>query len=486
MRDAPFEIVAALEEHKPSLPGMIIQTEPKRRFPYGELVSHLVGYVGEVSEDELADGRFAGARLGTLVGRGGLEDQYDDRLRGFDGERLVVVDALGRTIDDESGEQLEPRQGDTVRTALDLDLQQYVADLFPPDKRGAVMAMDPRNGEILAMYSAPSFDPNTFIGGIDPAAWEALRTSEDAPLLNRAVQGAYPPASPWKLVVALMALERGVVDFDTTMPVECSGGFQYFNRYFRCWRQRGHGTLTLAEAIQHSCDVYFYQLGLKLGLDSMLHDGAALGFAENTGVDLPSEVTSTFPASTAYFDDLYGPRGWTNAVTLNLAIGQGENSQTLINMMRFYAMLARNDGTAPVPHLVLGEDLPVDDVVYASVENILGLRDALEMVVERGTAIASRVADLRIAGKTGTAQNSHGPNHGWFIGFAPAEEPEIVVGAIIEFGEHGSSVAPMVNRIIARHLLGPGNEPARPLRWVLPADSAPAAIPLTGDSTGVD
>ena len=484
MRDAPFEVVAALEERRPSLRGMIVRTEPKRHYPYGELVSHLLGYVGEISEEEMESGGIIGARLGALVGRGGLEAEYDERLRGLDGTRFVVVDALGRRIGYDAGDgALVARQGDSLHTSLDVELQKYVADNFPADRRGAVVAMDPRNGEILAMYSAPSFDPNEFIGGIDEDLWNEWLSSEDTPLLNRAIQGIYPPASPWKLVVALMALERGVVEFDMQMPDQCTGGYQYGNRYFRCWRATGHGHLTLAEAIEHSCDVYFYQLGLKLGLDSMLLQGAEWVLQEKTGVDLPGEVSPTFPTSTAYFDELYGPRGWTNAVTLNLAIGQGENSQTLISMMRFYSLFARGDGAVAVPRFVANTDARRPVARLASMKNVLGLRDVLEMVVQSGTAIRSRVANLRIAGKTGTAQNSHGPNHGWFIGFAPVDDPQIVVGAIVEFGEHGSSVAPFVNRIVARHLLGPDSESDRPVRYVLPADSAPLSLPISGDSS---
>ena len=479
MRDAPFAVVAALEERKSSFPGMIMQTEPKRSYPHGDIVSHLLGHVGEVSEDELAGQQFARARLGTLVGRGGLEGQYHDRLQGFDGHRLVEVDALGRTIADEGVERLEPVQGDTLETSLDFDLQKYIADIFPAfGERGAVMAMDPRNGAVLAMYSVPSYDPNEFIGGVDPDLWNAWLSSESAPLLNRAIQGLYPPASPWKLALALMALERGEVDLDTKMPVQCSGGYQYFSRYFRCWRASGHGDLTLAEAIVQSCDVYFYQLGLKLGLEGMLSDGARLGFSRKTGVDLPGEMRPLHPVTTSYFDSLYGSNGWTNAITLNLAIGQGENTQTLISMMRFYAMLARDDGRAPIPRLVPSDGDEQDFPVVAMPENVALLRAPLEMVVESGTAVRSRIRNLRVAGKTGTAQNSHGLDHGWFIGFAPVDDPQIVVGAIIEFGEHGSRVAPMVSRIIARHLLGTAPAADRAIRWVLPSDSVPPSDTL--------
>jgi penicillin-binding protein 2 len=347
------------------------------------------------------------------------------------------------------------------------------------------MVMDPTNGDILALYSSPSYDPNAFIGGVDPQLWSKLSQSSDFPLLNRAMQARYPPASPWKLVVAAMAMKRGLVDLNTHMPIPCRGGLQYYNRYFRCWRPEGHGDLTLAEAIQYSCDVYFYQLGLKLGLTSLLGDAVQLGFRDRSGIDLPNEIRPLFPASTEYYNQRYGPRGWTSAVTLNLAIGQGENAQTLVNMVSYYAMLANPDGRAPEPHLAAGAPAPIRSLGLTG-EQLAGLREALVEVVQRGTAAGARVADLRIGGKTGTAQNPHGPDHGWFIAFAPADAPRVVVGAVVEFAEHGTAVAPMVNRIIARHLLGPGMPAltAADYQVVLPDDSAPEPVPILPDTTG--
>ena len=484
-RDAPFTMVSALEERREAFPGLVIQSEPKRQYPYGGLVAHIVGYVNEITEPELRRGTIEGARFGALVGRTGIEREYDHRLRGIDGRRLLEVDALGRTVR-EIGivPGSEARPGETIRTTIDVELQDFVERSFPVNGSGAVLAMDPRTGDILAMYSAPSFDPNLFVGGVDPAVWRAIRTAANNPMFNRALQGRYPPASPWKLAVASMALKRGIVTMQSHMPTPCHGGMVYGNRYFRCWRAKGHGDITLAEAIQHSCDVYFYQLGLQVGLENLLADGVQYGFNQPTGVDLPSEATSLFPASRAYFDQEYGPRGWTSGVTLNLAIGQGENSQTLLNMVRFYAMLANDTGRAPRPRMTL--DRPVDRTGVPDLgldpAHILQLRQALVSVVDRGTAVASRIASLRIAGKTGTAQNPHGDDHGWFIAFAPADNPAIVVGAIVEYGKHGSAVAPMVTRIIARHLLGDDPVLDRPFQLRMPADSAPAPVPFVPDS----
>lgn len=484
-RDVPFELVSVLEEWRVLIPGLVVQTEPKRRYPYGDMLAHSIGYVAEVTEDELNSGLIPDSRNGTLVGRYGLENQYDSVLRGEDGVRFVEVDALGRTVSETVGEStLEARQGDTIQTTLDLELQRYVAETFPAGRRGAVVAMDPRTGDILAMYSFPTFDPNGFVGGMDPEDWRALSQAEDKPLLNRAIQGLYPPASPWKLAVAASALSHGLVTPETHMEIPCRGGLQFGNRFFRCWKATGHGDLTLLEAIQFSCDVYFYQLGLRLELPTLLHDATGMGFGDRTGIDLPGEVAPVFPASTEYFDRKYGPRGWTQGVTLNLAIGQGENSQTVMGMVRFYSMLANPDGTAPPPRLVAA-GTPTSRSLGIGQRDLTALRQSLLSVVEEGTAARSRIADLRMAGKTGTAQNAHGPSHGWFIGFAPWEEAEIVVGAIVEFAEHGSDVAPLVANVIGRHLLGENAPTIRAgnLDLIVPADSAPAPIQILPDSS---
>lgn len=483
-RDAPFDLVSALEERRVVIPGLVTQAEPKRRYPFGAAAAHVVGYVGEISEDELASDTIPGARPGLLVGRDGLEKEYDERLRGEDGERFVEVDALGRTVRDAGvGQSLAPVQGTSIRTTLDIGLQQYVAEVFPKGKRGALMVMDPANGDVLALYSSPSYDPNAFIGGIDPQLWTKLSQAEDYPLLDRAIQARYPPGSTWKLVLAAMAMNRGLVDLDSHMPIPCRGGLQYGNRYFHCWKTDGHGDLDLAQAIAQSCDVYFYQLGLKVGLNDLLSDAVRMGFRDRSGIDLPGELRPLFPASTEYYDQRYGPRGWTNAVTLNLAIGQGENSQTLANMVSFFAMLANPNGHAPEPHLLASSTPPVRSLGL-SVTQLAGLRQALVEVVQHGTAASAQVANLRIAGKTGTAQNSHGPDHGWFIGFAPADSPRVVVGAIVEFAEHGPIVARLVDQIIARYLLGPAAARIRMADYqpVLPEDSAPAAMPILPDT----
>jgi penicillin-binding protein 2 len=481
LADAPFNVVSALEERRVAIPGLLIQAEPKRYYPDTAMIAHLVGYVGEVTEVERTTRRFANVRLGGLVGKDGLEREYDDTLRGSEGVRFVEVSARGQMVREaEAAANLAPVPGADLHTTIDLDLQNFVAQVFPAGQRGAVMALNPNTGEVLALYSAPGFDPNAFVGGISADYWRALNENPAHPLLNRAIQARYPPGSTWKLAVAAMALKRGIVGPRTRMPIPCRGGLQYGNRYFRCWQPHGHGDLTLTEAIAQSCDVYFYQLGIKLGVTSLLEDANGWGFRGRTGIDLPGESPSEFPSGPDYYDRLYGPHRWTSAVALNLAIGQGENAQTLVQMVRLYQQLA-SDGRERTPYVVrpaASGNVSLD----LTTDQIEALRHAMISVVEQGTARGSRLGSITIAGKTGTAQNPHGPNHGWFIGFAPADKPEIVVGAIVEFAREGPYVAPLVTRTIAHYL---GLSDAAPLRILLPTDSAPTPfqLPTLPDST---
>jgi penicillin-binding protein 2 len=274
-----------------------------------------------------------------------------------------------------------------------------------------------------------------------------------------------------------MGLKRHEITLDTHMPVPCTGGLRLGNRVFKCWDKKGHGSLDLTGAVAKSCDVYFYQLGQRLGLDAIIEDGVLMGFSVRSGIDLPSEQSPVFPKDRAYFDKKYGPRGWSPpATTFNFSIGQGENTQTLVNMVKFYAALA-GDGKVRTPYVVGPGSAPEHDLGLTP-EQLAGLRQALVAVVERGTAARSRRADLSVAGKTGTAQNPHGEDHGWFIGFAPADKPQIIVGAIMEHAEHGTTAAPFVVQAISRYVLGP-DEPPSKLQIKIPVDSAPRDVPAT-------
>jgi penicillin-binding protein 2 len=328
--------------------------------------------------------------------------------------------------------------------------------LFGDSLQGAVVALEPKSGEVLALHSAPSFDPNRFIGRRQASYMDSLNTDPRRPQFNKAIQGTYPPGSTWKLATAVTALQDSMVKLEDHMPTPCTGGFQYGNRWFKCHKKEGHGSLTLAQAIEQSCDVYFYQLGLKLGITRLVAGGISIGSAEKSGIDLPSEYTPIFPTApaNAYYNKRYGVRGWSPAVSLSLAIGQGENSQTVVNMARFYTALA-TDGQAAHPQVVRGPS-EKERLFELDSANMAGIRAALAGVVSRGTAAASRIEGLTLAGKTGTAQNGrpeeHKPDHAWFVGFAPADNPKIVVAVMLEFGGHGTRSAHIASKIIEHYL----------------------------------
>ena len=305
-------------------------------YPDGPAVASFVGYVGEITEPELALPRYRGYKAGSRWGRAGLEKQYEDSLRGREGMRFVEVDAHGRVVREAGSARpdLLPSEASVLQTNIDLDLQRYTSTLFGDSLQGGAIALDPKTGAVLALYSAPGYDPNRFIGGIPPALWKQLNDDPRHPLYNKVIQGRYPPGSTWKLATAITALQAGLVTMDDEMPTPCTGGYQFGNRYFRCWEKRGHGSVTLAKAIEVSCDVYFYQLGLKVGLARLIAGGASLGFGKRTDIDLPEEAGPRFPYTPAedYYNRRYGKNGWSQAVILNLAIGQGENDQTVASM----------------------------------------------------------------------------------------------------------------------------------------------------------
>ena len=454
LADAPFDVVSVLEERRSEFPSLIIQSAPKRYYPDGAAVASFVGYTGEITESELASPDFKEYKAGQQIGKGGLEKQYEHELRGREGVRFVEVDARGRVVS-EAGlarQDQMPEAAPALKTSIDIDLQRYVVELFGDSLIGGAMAMDPRTGEVLALHSAPTYDPNRFIGGIPASYWDSLNTDARRPLYNKVIQGRYEPASTWKVATAVIALQHKLVRPDERMPVPCSGGYQFGSRYFRCWDKRGHGAADLTRAIEGSCNVYFYQLGLKLGLARLVAGGVDLDFGQRSGIDLPEEARPRFPEKDyrAYYNKLYGARGWTSAVTLNLSIGQGENLQTVANMARFYSALA-TDGAAAQPELV-ARPSKRDRLFQLSANDMDTLRAAMAGVISRGTGRASAIEGVVLAGKTGTAQNPRGADHAWFVGFAPAAEPTIVVSVMLEFGEHGSRAARIASSIVSNYL----------------------------------
>jgi len=454
--DASFDVVSVLEEHRAQFPGLIIQSAPRRFYPDGPAVASFVGYIGEVSESELAQSTYSEYKSGQQVGKQGLEKQYESLLRGKEGSQYVEVDARGRIVRNSGAQQdRAPEAGLDLHTNIDLDLQRFVAGIFGDSLQGGAVAIDPQTGGVLALYSAPSFDGNRFIGGVPAQYYDSLRTDERRPLYNKALQGTYPPGSTWKLATTAIGLETGAVKMTDKMPIPCTGGLQFGSRYFRCWKPEGHGYLDLQGAIAKSCDVYFYQLGLRLGIARLVAGGVSIGFDKKAGIDLPEELKPRFPKTTEYFDNKYGKGRWNNSLVLSMAIGQGDNSQTILNMARFYTALG-TDGKAARPQIKKGtpERTQVIQLTDAQMDQV---RAALVGVVNAGTATASAIKGVQLAGKTGTAQsgkyvNGKELNHGWFVGFAPADKPSIVVAVMIEFGGHGTRAAAIASKIIQAYL----------------------------------
>ncbi len=447
--NAPFVEVSALEERKSEFPGLYLEMRPRRRYLAGEATAHVLGYLGEITQSELDDPDLAQDTLGryepgAIVGKDGIEKQYEPLLQGQAGFRYVEVDVMGRivgSLDGFPGDTAKP--GQDIRLNIDLELQKWVHHIFPDTMRGAVVALDVEDGGVLALYSSPTFDPNDFVGGISSEIWESLVTDPDQPLFNRSVIGRYPPGSTWKLATAAIGLDLGVVTPDEIMPIPCTGGMRFGNRRWRCWRPEGHGDVDMLGAIMHSCDVYFYQLGLRIGLQRLLDEGTRIGFNQPCGIDLPAETPGRFPESRAFWEQVFGYRP-TEGEALNLAIGQGPNDQTPLKMAQFYLAIAR-DGSAPPPRLIR-TDQPPDGgwSLDLSQEALRIMRAGLRAVVQPGgTAYLSSLEHWDLMGKTGTVQNPPNPDHAWFAGIAGPRngDPEIVVVVIVEFGESGSGVA---------------------------------------------
>lgn len=456
---ATYSQAAAIEERRAAFPNLMVIERPMRYYPAGAAIGHLVGYVTEITREQLKQKPYSerGYRQGRLIGQAGIEKEYETTLTGDDGARYVEVDAKGRVVNPRASvTALDPRPGEPIRLTIDVRLQEYIHSIFPDTMKGAVVAMVPSSGEVLALYSHPTYDPNAFVGRIPPDLWRALNTDPNKPLLNRTITALYPPASTFKTATAAMGVRLGMVTSKTQMPIPCTGGMAYAGRYARCWNHSGHGYLDLAHAIEKSCNVYFYQLGIRIGLNNLAMLATRIGFGHRTGIDLPAEVSPIFPKNAAWYKSYFKVPPQPSDV-MSLAIGQGPNSQTVLNMASFYAALAGNGRGVP-PHLValdsLSQRQPNIDTGL-NPDQLTNLWAGLQLVTEEdGTAVQSSLARYKLYGKTGTAQNSQGPDHGWFAGFAglPNGPPEIVVAVIVEHGLHGDAAAPLGAKIVNFYL----------------------------------
>ncbi len=441
--DADFDVVAALEERRGQFPGVFIEMKPKRLYPAGPATAHVMGYVGEITQDELDREEYAEYEARMTVGKEGIERQYEQRLQGAQGLRYVEVDAGGRIVGSFEGYQETPVvPGEDITLNLDVGLMEWIHHVYPEGMKGAVVALDVSDGGVLALYSAPTFDPNDFIGGIETELWNKLNTDPLQPLYNRPVLGVYPPASTWKTATAAIALDLGVITPDERMPIPCTGGMRFGNRYSRCWKPSGHGDVNLAEALAQSCDVYFYQVGLRIGLQRLLDEAGRLGFRSRCGIDHPNENRGVFPEDFSFWERTWGYTP-TEGEVMSLAIGQGANSQTPLRLAQFYVAMARG-GTAPAPRLARGVEAPTAWTVDLTEESIDAIKLGLWAVMQPGgTGYLSSLEHWDTWGKSGTAQNPLGEDHALFALMAGPKggEPEIVVVAVVEHGESGSGVA---------------------------------------------
>ena len=465
---------ALIESHRLDLPGVVVHPEFQRNNPQGPYAAHVIGYVGEVSEQQLSQEYFQGLHPGSIVGQYGVERKYDQLLRGQAGRKLIEVDALGhekRTISVD-----KPQAGHDLYLTLDFDLQQLAEDLLG-EEAGAIIALDPNTGDTLAIASRPSFDPNALSRGLSSAKWQNILQDKRHPLTNRAIQGLYPPGSTFKIIMAAAALETNEVNMSET--IQCRGRFRFGRRTFRDWKASGHGSVNLHKALTQSCDVYFYKMGHRLGIDAIATYASLFGLGKKTGIDLPSEQRGIVP-SIEWKQQARG-EPWYPGETISVAIGQGYVTVTPIQMAQVIATIA-NNGVAHQPRLVRGvrrrntgevetwsmaEGTPLG-LQPAFVE---GIQRALGSVVSEGTARRANSSLVTIAGKTGTSQvvalcadkKKDTPkqfrDHAWFVSYAPFDNPQIAVAVLAEHAGHGgSAAAPLARELIEAFIKKSGDK----------------------------
>ena len=474
-RDINREEIAYIEENKMLLPGIHIKVEPLRSYVYKDFASHILGYVGEVSKGELMASKFGRYEQGDMIGKNGLEKIYESNLKGKKGFKEIEVDASGREL--KTLRKLSPKAGNSLVLTLDSRVQNRLEKLMDEVSgkspvEGSVVVMKVQSGEIIAMVSKPSFDPNFFATGVSRKKWNNLVRDEKNPLQNRAVNGQYPPASTYKLVTAYAALSEKVVEPEST--IFCPGYFRLGKRNYRCWKKRGHGKMNLHDALVQSCDVYFYTLGHRLGIDNLAKYANRLGLGELTGIELQGEKPGLVPSR--QWKKRFKNEPWFPGETISASIGQGYNLVTPLQSVRMISTIA-NGGILIRPYLVkkiedsdgklIQEFFPVvNRNIGIDPEVLKHLKEGLRGVVHEahGTGHRARLKNVTVSGKTGTAQvvgmkageidpEEEIPysfrDHAWFVAFAPYEKPEVAVSVIIEHGGHGgTTAAPIARKIL--------------------------------------
>ena len=483
VQDASLAQVAAVTARRLDfeLPGVVIEQVPTRNYP-DRMGAHLFGYVGEVNDALLQSN--PDLKSGDIVGQSGIEKIYNTLLMGEDGAKRVVVNSVGREI--RTLDEDEPTEGKRLKLTIDLDLQKAVEDAFDATgaagltNAGAAVVLDPSNGEILAFTSRPAYDPNAFAAGIDGTTWASLTSDQQRPLNDRAIQGRYSPGSTFKMAVALAALEEGIITPD--FHVSCGGSAVFYGRPFKCWRKGGHGSIDLRHAIEQSCDVYFYTVANIVGIDKINKWATLLGLGVMTGIDLPNEVQGLVP-STEWKQRVHHEK-WYAGETISVGIGQGQVSVTPVSMAVYMATLA-NGGTRVTPHFLKAVDdgsgwKPVatpapQSKVEIDSEKLQAIRDGLWMVVNSGgTGNRAKVAGKDVSGKTGSAQvisnagravartSKDLRDNGWFVFFAPRDQPTIAGVVFLEHGMHGPNAARVAHHILDTYFAKQDSRPLPP------------------------
>ena len=468
--EAPWEEVAVVEAHQEDLPGVIVEPEHRRHYPYGGLASHQMGYIGKISPAQRKQEQTA---IGLLVGQGGLEKTYDKLLRGVSGRRMIQVNAAGMKVKDLGIE--DPKPGTDIYLTIDLDVQQAAEEALGA-RAGAVVAMDPGTGEIIALTSHPNYDPNLFPRGIAPKDWVRLSNDPSHPLYNRAIQSVYPPGSTFKVIVSLAGLDSGLIKLDD--KVTCTGSIKSGKKSFRCWKKAGHGTLTFHRGLVESCDVYFYTMGDRIGFDRVAQYARNMGLGSITGVPLTDEKAGLIP-TVAWKKEKVG-EPWYPADNYMNSIGQGFVLVSPIQACQMIGAIA-NGGLFYKPYLLKQTRNRETGVVKKTRPDRKGriildsaaleeVRKALFGVVNEpgGTAHGAATPLATVAGKTGTAQViaqkipgqklfGKQQDHAWFIAYAPAEKPQIAVAVLVEHGGHGgAAAAPIARKVIEEYLKNDG------------------------------
>ncbi|MBN2245505.1 MAG: penicillin-binding protein 2 [Candidatus Aminicenantes bacterium] len=442
------EEVAMFESRKLELPELLLQSEPKRNYPLAACASHIIGYVQELSLSEINFEKYKDKKLGDLVGKTGIEKRYDAQLSGKDGLLIEIVDSLGQTK--ERIQDRPPISGRKIELTLDFDIQQRCEELLE-GKEGAIVVLDPKNGEVLAMASYPDYDPNKFINRFTPEEWLELVNSTEYPLENRATRGLYSPGSTFKPAMLLAALDSKTITDRTTFY--CSGLLKLYGNDFFCWNRGGHGSVDIYESIQNSCNVYFYNLGKMMHIETIADYAWSFGFGQKTGIDLPDEKTGIVPDPEWKMSTTNTP--WYPGETISVSIGQGPFLVTPLQIAVYTSLIANRGKNKPQPHLVREHSDPMPNSLDISEEIFEKVIEGMWRAVNKeGTARAAHVDGLEICGKTGSTQvisretakrlaekNIVVKTHSWFAGFAPRKDPEIIVTVLVEFGGMGGSTA---------------------------------------------